>query len=328
MENLFLMDEAIRFLLHHGYIVLFLIVFAEQIGLPIPAVPVLLAAGALSGSGRFSLAVALPLAVLACLIADLSWYELGRRRGRAIVKLLCRISLEPDFCVRRTADAFSRFGARVLLFAKFVPGLSLVAPPLAAMFRMRILPFLAWDAAGSLLWAGGFIGAGVLFRDRIERVGVFAPWIRSGVFVGSMGLLALYIIWKYANRRRFLRRLRIAHIGPKELRRRMEAGEELTVVDLRHPLEYDSDRVKIPGALHMLPEELGARHTEIPRDRDVVLYCTCPNEATSAMMALRLHRLGITRVRPLSGGFDAWLTGGFPLESKPAAPGVFDSPPG
>ena len=318
------MDEAIRFLLRHGYAVLFLSVSAEQIGLPVPAVPVLLAVGALSASGRFSLAAALPLAVAACLVGDLPWYELGRRRGRRILKFLCRISLEPDFCVRRAADAFTRHGARVLLFAKFVPGLNLAAPPLSAMFHMSLPRFLVWDVAGALIWAGAFIGTGYFFSEQIELVGAFALRLGGGGVVLSAGMLALYIGWKYANRRRFLRRLRVAHIGPEELRRKMEAGDDLAVIDLRHPLEYDADRLKIPGALHMLPEELDSRHHEIPRDRDVVLYCTCPNEATSAMMTLRLHRLGITRVRPLSGGFDAWVEGGFPLEQKTATSYLFE----
>jgi membrane protein DedA with SNARE-associated domain/rhodanese-related sulfurtransferase len=317
------MEEAIRFLLEHAYVVLFLSVSADQLGLPVPSVPVLLAMGALSGSGGFSLAAALPLAVAGCLVGDLSWYELGRRRGRRILKLLCRISLEPDFCIRRAEEAFSRRGPNVLLFSKFVPGLSLVAPPLAAMFRMGIRRFLAWDAAGSLLWAGAFLGAGFLFRVQIERVGTLLLRLGTQVFVLLASALAFYVAWKVALRWRFFRRLRVARITPEELNGKMEAGEDLTVVDLRHPLEFDADRVKVPGALHMLPEELAKRHEEIPRDRDVVLYCTCPNEATSAMMTLRLHRLGITRVRPLSGGFDAWVEGGFPLETKTAAASLF-----
>lgn len=314
------MDEAIRFLLRHGYAVLFLGVSAEQIGLPVPAVPVLLAMGALSGSGEFSPAVALPLAVAGCLVGDLSWYELGRRRGRRILKLLCRISLEPDFCIRRAEEAFSRRGPKVLLFSKFVPGLSLVAPPLAAMFRMGLRRFLVWDAAGSLIWAGAFLGAGFLFRVQIEQVGTLLLRLGTQVFVLLAFALAFYVVWKVALRWRFFRRLRVARITPEELNGKMESGEDVTVVDLRHPLEFDIDRVKVPGALHLRPEELDSRHHEIPRDRDVVLYCTCPNEATSAMMTLRLHRLGITRVRPLSGGFDAWIEGGFPLETKTAAP--------
>ncbi len=317
------MDETIRFLLRHGYVVLFLSVSADQLGLPVPSVPVLLAMGALSGSGEFSLAVALPLAVAGCLVGDLSWYELGRRRGRRILKFLCRISLEPDFCIRRAEDLFSRRGPSVLLFSKFVPGLSLVAPPLSAMFRMRVRRFLAWDAAGSLIWAGAFIGAGFLFQAQIEQVGKLLLRFGTDVFVVLAAGLAFFIAWKVAHRWRFLRRLRVARITPGELNGRMEAGEDLTVVDLRHPLEFDSDRVKVPGALHMLPGELARRHEEIPRDRDVVLYCTCPNEATSAMMTLRLHRLGITRVRPLAGGFDAWVEGGFPLEPKTATSPLF-----
>jgi len=318
------MEETIRFLLLHGYVVLFLSVAADQLGLPVPSVPVLLAMGALSGSGEFSLAGALPLAVLGCLVGDLSWYELGRRRGRGILKFLCRISLEPDYCIRHAEEAFARRGPKVLLYSKFVPGLSLVAPPLAAMFRMRLRRFLAWDVAGSFLWSGAFIGAGFLFRAEIEQVGALLLRLGTEVFALLAAALVCYVAWKAAQRWRFLRRLRFARITPEELNGKMEAGEDLMVVDLRHPLEFDADRVKVFGALHMLPEELAQRHQEIPRDRDVVLYCTCPNEATSAMMTRRLHRLGITRVRPLAGGFDAWVEGGFPLEPKMATATPFE----
>ncbi|MBI3695971.1 MAG: DedA family protein [Acidobacteria bacterium] len=200
------------FLLRHGYALLFAFVLAEQIGLPIPAMPVLLAMGALAE--RFSLPVSLALATVASLVSDLVWYELGRRRGRSVLNLLCRISLEPDTCVRRTEKLFSSSGAGALLLAKFVPGLSTVAPPLAGVLRMRMRRFVLYAGLGAALWAGTFLGGGYLFRSELERVA--APFARLGgwLVVLLVAGLAAYIGFKYIQRQRFLRGLRVARITP------------------------------------------------------------------------------------------------------------------
>ncbi len=268
------MSESLDFLLRHGYAVVFGWVLAEQIGLPIPAVPVLLAAGALAGAGRLSLALVLLLAVAASLVSDAVWYLIGRLRGGAVLGLLCRISLEPDSCVRRTENAFARQGARALLIAKFVPGLSTAAPPLAGIVRMPVLRFLLFTGLGGLLWAGVFVGLGWVASDQIERVAAYA--LRLGTWSVALvaGGLGAYVAWKYLARQRFLRRLRIARITPEDLKVRLDAGEEIVVVDLRHPLDFEAEPAIIPGALHLSTEELDARHHEIPRDREIVLYCT------------------------------------------------------
>lgn len=268
------MNELIHFLERHGHLVLFVVVVAEQIGLPIPAVPVLLAMGALAGIGRFSLSAALLVAALAAVISDLVWFELGRLRGRSVLDWMCRISLEPDSCVRRTENLFERSGAPALLVAKFVPGLSTAAPPLAGLMGMSLVRFLAFDLGGSLLWAGTFLGAGHLFRLQLERAAEWAGrlggWL--GVVLGAP--LAAYIAWKWVERQRFMRQLRVARIRPEELLAQIEAGQDVVIVDLRHGLEIDLGGGKVPGALHIRPEELEQRHIEIPRDRDVVLYCS------------------------------------------------------
>jgi membrane protein DedA with SNARE-associated domain len=268
------MNELVQFVLRHGYAVLFFFVLVEQIGLPVPAVPALLAAGALAGANRVSLPAAILAAVSACLVSDLIWYELGRKRGQSMLSLLCRISLEPDSCVRRTEDVFARHGVRALLVAKFVPGLNTAAPPLAGMFRMRLARFLLWDAAGALIWAGTFCGAGYVFSAQLERVARLVGRLGAWLVVLLGSALAGYIAWKYIQRRRFLRQLRIARVPPEELMEKLTAREEVVVVDLRHSLEFDTDNVMIPGSLHLLPDELDHRHHEIPRDRDVILYCT------------------------------------------------------
>jgi len=262
------------FLMRNGYAVLFGIVLLEQAGLPLPALPILLAMGALVAAGHFNAAAVLLVVVAASLVADLVWFVLGRRHGARMLALLCRISLEPDSCVRRTENGLAAGGARTLLFAKFLPGLSTVAPPVAGMLRMRLGHFLLWDVAGVLIWAGSYLALGYAFSSQLERVAELAMGLGSRLVALVVAGLAAYVSWKYAQRRRFIRQLAIARITPEELQRRLDAGEDIVVVDLRHSLEFEADPATVPGAIHVLPDELDARHAEIPRDREVVLYCT------------------------------------------------------
>lgn len=268
------MNETIQFVMEHGYAVLLVWVFAEQIGLPVPSLPILLAAGALAGAGKMSYGAVVALAVAAAVVSDTIWYQIGRRRGIRVLQLLCRISLEPDSCVRNTENIFAKHGVRSLLVAKFIPGLNTAAPPLAGVVGMVFGRFLLFDALGSLLWAGSISGAGFYFSDQLERVAAHAERLGIGLLALIGGPFAGFIAWKYIKRQRFLRELRLARITPEELRKKIEAGEELVVVDLRHSLSFAADPETIPGARHMDPQELEQRHEEIPRDRDVVLYCT------------------------------------------------------
>lgn len=266
--------ESVDFLIRHGYAVLFVFVLAEQVGLPLPAIPVLLAVGALAGTGELGFVPVLAVSVAAAVLADAFWYELGRRRGIGVLQLLCRISLEPDSCVRRTEEVFARHGARSLLVAKFIPGINTAAPPLAGVFRMRLGRFLVFDALGALLWAGAFIGLGWVLSDELERVAAAAQRL-GGVLVALLVAGAAgYLGWKYHQRQRFLRDLRVARITPTELKRKLDAGEDVVVVDLRHRMEFEAEPEAIPGALRLSPDEIEARHDEIPRDRELVLYCT------------------------------------------------------
>jgi len=268
------MPEAIQFLVRHGYVVLFLWVFGEQIGLPIPAVPLLLAVGALAGTGKLNLGLAVAVAVFAALLGDVIWYEIGRRRGGRVLNFLCRISLEPDSCVRRTETVFARHGARSLLVAKFIPGLNMVAPPLAGILGMRPARFLLFDALGGVVWAGVFALLGYLFSGQLERIAASAMRLGAWLVVILIACLAAYIAWKYVERQRFMRKLRIARITPAALKQKLDAGENLVIVDLRHSIDFEAEPHMIPGALQLAPDELERRHEEIPRDRDVVLYCT------------------------------------------------------
>lgn len=316
------MEQALEFLLRHIEMVVFLTVLAEQIGLPIPAIPVLLAAGAVAGDGQAHLTVLTGLSVAACLLGDMLWYELGRHRGRQALSLLCRIALEPDACVRRTENLFVTHGIRALILAKFIPGLSTLAPALAGLFKISIGRFFLFNGAGALLWSLPFLLLGYVFSDQIGYVAEQA--VRFGKTAGTVLAVGLggYLLYKYLHRQKLLKELRVARISPVELKKLMDDGHQSVVVDLRGTLDHVADPYTIPGALRISAEELEQRHHDIPRDRDIILFCACPNEATAARMALMLKRKGISRVRPLAGGIDGWRELAFPLEMAVSKEGV------
>lgn len=273
------MTELIAQLVRFGLPFVFLSVFIEQIGLPVPAVPVLVLAGALAAQGRVSAPAALLMAVLASLLADSIWFWLGRRQGPRILKTVCRISLSPDSCVRRMEWLYERLGLRSLLFAKWVPGFSTVAPPLAGALRARPLAFLLWDGAGALVWAGAALGAGLLFHRAVDRLLTALESLGAfGVVVLAGGLLA-YIAWRFYERRRFMKELRLARITVEELRDKLAAGqipgsEPPVLIDVRTRGSVWLDPRRIPGSLRLDFDEIELRLSALPRDREVVLYCT------------------------------------------------------
>jgi membrane protein DedA with SNARE-associated domain len=268
------MHRTIEFLFHHGYTVVLGWVFLEQAGVPIPSIPLLLAAGALAGAGRMNFALALLCCMVAAVLADSIWYHLGRTKGIKVLQLLCRISLEPDSCVRRTQGVFEKQGAKSLLIAKFVPGLNAVATPMAGIFHMRLRRFLIFDSLGALLWAGTFLGLGYIFTDQIEKIAERAASLGGGLLVLLAVALVAYILYKFAARQKFLRDLRISRISVDELKVKIDAGELLSIVDLRHSVDFEADPEIIPGALHMDAGSLPEQGDAFPHDREVILYCT------------------------------------------------------
>jgi len=310
------MNKTIEFLVHHGSAVLFAAVFVEQIGVPLPAALWLFAAGALIGAGKMNWFIALGSAAVGSLLADLIWFCLGRNYGNRILGLLCRISLEPDTCVQRTQGMFTRHGAKALIVAKFIPGLSTLAPPLAGSSGSSTFRFVVFDGAGSVLYVGSLILVGVLFSRQLEQIIAALAGLGNGALIVVAGLIALYLGYKYLQRHRLLRDLRMARITVDELHQKVEAGESLMILDLRSDSELDQDPSLILGALHMSADEIEHSQGEIPRDRDIILYCSCPNEVSSARMALRLQKRGFSRVRPLLGGFDAWRDRKYPTELR------------
>jgi membrane protein DedA with SNARE-associated domain/rhodanese-related sulfurtransferase len=301
----------------------FVAVFVEQIGIPVPAVPWLLAVGALSAAGKYSAIFPIALTVVACVIADAIWFYLGRYRGNRVLAFLCRISLEPDSCVRRTENMFTRYGVRSLIVAKFLPGfLSTVAPPLAGMSKMSFLRFLLFDVLGALLYAVCFVMLGYLFAGQIEQI----LDAMAGIGGKALVLLAIcvggYIALKYWQRRRILRELRMARITVSDLRQKQQAGEALTILDLRSSAALEEDPALIPGAVHATFDDIKSGNHKLQREQEIIVYCSCPNEASAARVALLLQRNGFKNVRPLLGGIDAWREQNYPTVAREALIGA------
>jgi membrane protein DedA with SNARE-associated domain/rhodanese-related sulfurtransferase len=311
------MSPTVALLVHHRYAVLFGYVLISQLGAPLPSAPLLVTVGAMAATGRLGTGPALGTVVVACLLADSVWYYLGRVRGGQVVRALCRVSLEPEACVRRTEDGLARYGVLFLLFSKFLPGLGLLAAPTAGQSRLRFGSFLGVDAAGALVWAGAYVLVGQFLGSTLEhnqRLVNLAARFAGAAFVAALvGLLAVRLVRRALFRRRFA----TARITPAELRRRMDLGEPFFVVDLRHPMSLATDRRSFPSAVHLTPDQVMAGRDKIPTDRDVVLFCDCPREAAAAQVAVRLQRSGVPRAYPLEGGLDAWQRAGYPLHVDP-----------
>ena len=268
------MSETLQFLARHGYIVLFASVLAEQLGVPLPSTPFIVAAGALAHTGQLSFAGAIFVAFVAAMIADLVWFEVGRRRGTRVLKFFCRISLEPDYCVRRTENTFARYGAKTLIVGKLVPGISVLATPMAGVYGLARSRFLLFDGLGILLWVGTFELLGYLFSDQLEDVLTYASRFGGLLTVLFVGALATWVGWKYAQRRRFLRSLRIARVTPEQLKAELDSGVDLAIIDLRHALDYQEEPRILPGAIRLPAEELEQRGKELPQGKTLVLYCS------------------------------------------------------
>ena len=297
------MDNILAFLKDHGTLIVFAVVFIEQIGVPLPAIPILIAAGVLAGTGYLSLPALLTGAIVAAIVADWIWYEIGRRSGRRVLEFLCRIALEPRSCIARTEDFFNKYGVRSLVAAKFVPGLSTVAPPLAGIGGLTLAGFLLYDGLGVLLWVGSTVGLGYAFSDRIDTALEYATLMTPAIIAVAAAAVSLYIAGKALRRRIELRR--IVRISADELWKQLESLNVPVVVDVRARSVSDRDGV-IPGALIMPADEVSRRYVELPTDRDVVVYCACPGDLASAEVVRFLREKGLDRARVLKGGIEAW----------------------
>jgi len=316
------MQVLLTLIEQYGLWLVFANVLALQAGLPVPAYPTLIVVGAMTARGGISVPQVIAVATIASLIADFAWYFAGGRYGRRVLRLMCRLSLSPDSCVRQTESIYERWGAPSLVFAKFVPGFAAVATSMAGMVRTRLWSFTLFDTLGALLWSGLAVALGWVFRDAVNDIlAVFSAAGRWGLIVLIVAL-ALFIAVKALQRYQLIRTLRMSRVGVDELNDLLARGDPPLVVDVRSRSSQKGGR--IPGAIwidsHAFDESLRAGGLNERIGQDVIVYCDCPNEASAAVVAKKLMRVGFKRVRPLGGGIDAWIEKGYDIEG--ATPGA------
>lgn len=312
------MQELLELATRHGVSVVFLATLAARLGAPVPASAVLVVAGGLIAAGQLSLAAVLSVAVVANVLGDGAWYYAGRRFGYRVMRLLCKVSMSPDSCVRRSETLITDWGGMSLLAAKFVPGVSIVAPPMAGALKMPLSRFTLFDALAGLAWTAVFVALGWVFSQQIQDV------LNAMANAGGVGavllvvLIAIGVGTRWWRRRVALRALNVERIGVEELRDLLAGEAAPVVIDVRSEAAATIDPRRIPGAVLIHPQGIEHQVSQLPRDREIVLYCDCPNEVSAAKAAAVLARHGFVRARPLRGGLQAWVE----AESSSAASGV------
>lgn len=306
----------------HGVAVVFVATLLARLGAPVPASAVLVVAGGLISSGQLPFVQIVVAAIVANLLGDAAWFYAGRIFGNRVMRVLCRISMSPDTCVRQSESLISRWGGSALIAAKFVPGVSVVASPMAGALRMSLRRFLAFDTLAAAIWVAAFMIPGWLFSAQIEVV-LDALTDASAVALLVLAVaIAVALALRYWRRRRTLLASDLPRIGVDELRVLLATDMPPLVVDVRSEASIQLDRRRIPGAIDLHLKALQSSRTLAdllapsgspgtvvawPLDREVVLYCDCPNEVSAALAAQLLARRGVLRARPLAGGLSAWI---------------------
>jgi membrane protein DedA with SNARE-associated domain/rhodanese-related sulfurtransferase len=303
------MANLISLLQEYGVLIVFIVVLVEQMGLPLPAYPILIVSGALAigeggGGNGTGLAGVLAVSLGACLLADFFWFRAGRHYGKRVLRLLCKISLSPDYCVSQTEDNFRKWGPKSLIVAKFIPGFNTIGPPLAGAMGTRASVFFGFSALGGLLWSLTGISIGAYFHANVDQVLAMLATMGSTALTVLGILLALFVLFKYIERRRFQRAMQTERISVEQLKALLADGHEPVLVDARSATAQQMEPA-VPGAL-LLNGDPATILAALPRDRHIVVYCSCPNDVTAASVAKQLQERGYTLAKPLHGGLDAW----------------------
>jgi len=315
------MGFLVELIREYGFGIVFLNVFVEQLGAPIPAYPVLVVTGALEGADWVRLLWLGGVAGSAALIADLFWYQAGKAYGHRVLGRICRISLSPDACIRQTETVYGRWGARSLLVAKFVPGFASIASALAGVMGTPLRSFVLYDGLGALIWVGSAVYLGSLFSSTVEDLlGVLTALGQWGLLLLAVAL-GLFIVRKWWQRHRMVRSLRMPRMSVRELAGLHAQGMQPTVIDVRALPQYRQGHIPGAQSWELRPRDGGESHAHLLPQHDhphgVVVYCDCPNEISAARLARQLQRAGFANVRPLVGGLKAWQAAGFDVETAP-----------
>jgi membrane protein DedA with SNARE-associated domain/rhodanese-related sulfurtransferase len=305
------MDVLLHIIETYGLWIVFAAVLADQGGVPVPSYPLMIAAAAMAVESDSSLLPILIVAILATLLADLLWFAGGRRFGASLLRTMCKLSLSPDSCVGLTRRIYGRWGPPSLIFSKYVPGFAAVATTLAGESGTSLRRFALYDAIGAALWAGGAIALGAIFHEAVGAVLIELERLGNFALVLLVAAAALFIAVKWWQRRMFLRTIRIARISVPELLALFDNGSGATVLDVRSS-ERRLRSGWIPGSI----DAQAMAELNLDPEAEIIVYCDCPNDASAAVMAVKLRKDGFRRVRPLAGGFDAWREHGLPLHHE------------
>lgn len=266
--------SELTLLAEYGYLILLVWVFIDQAGLPIPALPVLFGAGMLAGNGSLDLFAVCAVATVAAMASDMSWYAIGRRKGLPVLKFLCKLSMEPDFCVRQAGITFQRYGGITLFTSNFIPGLQTVAPPLAGVVGIPLATFAGLRLAGTLFWVLTFVLPGYFLADQAEAWLNQSAEIATTVGIAIGGALVAFLLYKFLRRQWFLRAVRVGGVHPKTLSEQLDGEVKPHVVDLRSRRELEAFPHVIPGAIVIPFEEINDHIETLRQKRDLILYCT------------------------------------------------------
>lgn len=314
------MESLIAFLAQYGLLAVFVGVFAEQAGAPIPAFPLLMLAGMQAHDQSTYAVLVLLVVTVASTIADYLWFWGGRRYGPRVLSLLCKLAISPDSCVRQNHVSFARYGVATLVIAKFVPGLSTLARPMAGALGMSTRSFMIFNLAGTVLWAGSGIVLGIVFHQqirqvlhRLEEMG----WLALIVLVVLLGSYIAFRLWCRIRLSRM--KTKLAHVSPAELAELLEKETEIAILDVQSPALQNIRSHRIRGAIHLDLASLRKKRSlpDFSTQAFVVVYCSCPNDVSAVKAAYMLGRHGV-KASVLTGGIDAWVQSGLPFEQSAA----------
>jgi len=307
------MQQVITVVEQHSLLLLFLGILVARGGLPLPIVPILMTAGAFAAQKPDQIIQIILVSVGGSLLAELGLYWFSRRYGQRFLGFLCKISFSPDFCVRQTERVFTKLGPWSLVFAKFLPGLSLISVAMAGITNMSLLAFFLLNGLSGLLFVSALVALGAIFQDAITSA------LTTLTQLGALGILiivaglGLYLLFKWWRRRLFIRQLRVDRITVSELRQLIDDGQELVILDVRPQHVRVQDGI-IPGAISAHPADVDPIIKSYSRDAEIIVYCACPNEESAATAAKHLKQVGFKKIRPLLGGIEAWRQAGHPIE--------------
>lgn len=314
------MQQLIDLITKHGPLLVFLNVLLEQAGFPVPAVPMLLVAGALCANGLLEWHSLLILVMIASGMANFAWFLAGRRYGAQIMAVMCRISISPDSCVRRTENIFVKWGMKAVVVARFIPGLSVIVPPLAGASGIGPIKFIFFDGLGTLIWAGAALSVGALFHQQVDPIIQALQQLGALSFLVIVSMFGLYLGYRWIQRQQLLRYVKKHRIHISELKALIDSGSAPVIIDVRSAVAFESDPRIIPGAINVDLNQVVFALANTMRDKKIILYCNCPNEASAARAAKILQKHGYFNVHPLLGGLNAWLLS-YPEVGTPLAVG-------